>query len=162
MTNLLFVHVPEWEKKLEDDTSCLMLLYQALLLDLSLNFSALVERPNEVQCLLEWAEVSFDHIHDHWVVQLAKNVVFTLHVVFVARLQWYGLHRKPDLVVVLLFNQLDDAVLSRAETVSDVEHSTHFFRPEDAFHVIASLTTRCLIMGRSIVKTVIELTRRSE
>ena len=139
-----------------------MLLYQTSLFDLVLNFSTLVERHNEVQCLLEWAEVSFNHIHDHWVVQLAKNVVLTLHVVFVTRFQRYGLHRKADLVVVLLFDQLDDAILSRAETVSDVEHATHFFGPEDALHMIVGLTTRCLIVGCSIVKTVVKLSRGGE
>ena len=106
--------------------------------------------------------MGFNHIHDHRVVKLAKNVVFTLHVVFVPRFQRYGLHRKPDFVVVLLFDQLDDPVLPRTETVSDVEHSTHFFRPEDALHVVVRLTTCRLIEGCSIVKTVIELSGGNE
>ena len=61
-------------------------------------------------------------------VQLAQYVELSLRVVLEARLQGDRLHRKLDLVIVFLLDELDDAKLARAEAVTRAVQMVDFFR----------------------------------
>ena len=49
---------------------------------------------------------------------MTQNIELSLQIVFVARLQGNRLHRKLNLIVVLLLDELDDAEFARAERVT--------------------------------------------
>ena len=51
-------------------------------------------------------------------IQMTQNIELSLQIVLVARLQGNRLHRKLNLIVVLLLDELDDAEFTRAEGVT--------------------------------------------
>lgn len=61
-------------------------------------------------------------------VQLAQYVELSLRVVLEARLQGDRLHRKLDLVIVFLLDELDDAKLAGTEAVTRAVQMVDFFR----------------------------------
>ena len=63
MAHIAFMHVVEGQKELEDYVSIVLLSKLAFLLNLSLNFTSLIEWNHQVKSLLDTAEVDFNHVH---------------------------------------------------------------------------------------------------
>ena len=80
-----------------------------------------------MESLFDGTKVNLDHVHDKGMITRGQNVKFSLHVVLEPRLQWNSFHRKSNLVVVLLLDQLDYAVAARPKRISNVEQFVDLF-----------------------------------
>ena len=70
--------------------------------------------------MVDRAEVDLDGVHDEGVVEATEDVELSLRIVFIARFKRDRLHGELDLVVVLLLDKLDDAILTGAKAIPHV------------------------------------------
>ena len=107
-----------------------------------------------MQSLLNRTEIDLNHVHDKWMIQLAKDIKLSLHVVLIPWLQGNRLHGKSNFRIIPLLHKFQNPILARTKAVTDCEKLLHLLSLEDSLHSTKQLGVHIMVCHILVIEAI--------